>query len=82
MKVLKFKNLTRHGRHEFLSTPKYGFEDEAVANYFVAAGWAAETTGEPDKVFGEDEITFDPETRSNETGKLVVQDSAADVAAE
>lgn len=40
----------------------YAFEAPAHAEYFKAAGWAADTDQDPVMTIGADEIHIDPET--------------------
>jgi hypothetical protein len=78
MQAVIFKSLTKHGTHQFLPGVSLGFEDEEVAHYCVAAGWASLTDEEPIHVYGKGEVQcgsgnglVDPATRHNESGLLV-----------
>lgn len=55
-----------------------GFEDPAHADYFVKAGWAEPSKDDPIITYAADELSIDPDTRSNETG-LKVMDAVSTV---
>lgn len=57
-----FAGLVKHGRLAFSPGPVYGFEDPAAVQFFVAMGWASETTDPADFDIPAGEITIDADT--------------------
>lgn len=62
MPSLLFSERVKHGRLDLHPGVRYGFEDDAAAAYFKAAGWAVDDDGEPAVVIASGEIEIDPET--------------------
>lgn len=57
-----FRTPTRHGRHTFVPGTPLGFEDPDAEPYFIAAGFADDSTEEPKYVYPLDAVDIDPQT--------------------
>lgn len=79
MKVIIFNQRVKHDGKDFIpNAVNYGFETDAVADFFVAAGWAAETTDPAHITYAADEVAVDSQTRfanGPNAGQLVIHDS-------
>lgn len=74
--AIEFNSLTRHGTREFLPNVALAFPAD-VEDFFIKAGFAKQTDAEPVHTYEEGEVEFDPETRNNVDGKLVVDNVEA-----
>ena len=69
--TIKFNQRVKHDRLDFF--PGVALDIPGAEHYFIACGWASETTEEPVAVY--DDVEFDPETRHGDTGKLVLEEA-------
>lgn len=70
--ALKFNQVVRHDRVQFLPGVAVAFEDPRAEAYFTALGWADPATDAPVYTYTADEVAIDPETRVAATGALVL----------
>lgn len=62
---VRFTTMVKHNRLAFSPGPVYALEGEyaaAAGAYFIAMGWAAETTDPVDFTIGGDDLYVNPET--------------------
>lgn len=80
--AILFNQRVKHGALDFHPVA-YEFENPDHAEYFKAAGWAADTDLEPVMTIGADEIHIDPETTfgsGERKGEKVLADTPAEEA--
>lgn len=75
--AVKFTDTVKHQKFEFADGSVLGFEGDRVEEYFINAGWAKATDSEPTRIYGEDEVSVDPETvfgtrEHDQAGNLVL----------
>lgn len=58
--IAVFNQRVKHGTADLHPNVVYGFEDPDAVPYFIACGWAAESTDEPQVVISLGEIDVDP----------------------
>lgn len=57
-----FREVVRHGTHQFAPGIAYGFEDPDAVPYFTAMGWADRSDQEPVITLSLGEVDIDPAT--------------------
>lgn len=68
-----FNQAVKHDRFQFI--PGVALEIPGAEHYFVACGWASETSSDP--VFTYEGVEYDSNARSGDTGKHVLPDEAS-----
>ena len=71
--AVKFKGPTRHGVNTFVPDVSLAFDDTNAEAYFVAAGFADQTSDAPVMTYPEGTVEIDPDTVQAGTGKLVME---------
>jgi hypothetical protein len=77
---VKFNQIVKHAKIEFLPGVSVDFEDPDAETYFKEAGWADATTDPSVRTYSQEEISIDPTTvfgegHGDKTGKPVLPPS-------
>lgn len=86
--AIKFKEPVRQSGQQLIPGVSLAFEDANAEAFFVAAGWAEETTEDPVHTYPEGSFEIDPDTRHSNGDPIIVQPhdtvarSAADLSQE